>query len=439
MCVKCLVADSRPRSSAPGGAVREQAEIMSRKPFGHSPEHIAEVRRMLASHRSWLEGGRSGRAEDFSYMDLSKIPLHGVVLDKARMIGTCLSNADLTRARLRACIMLLSDITDANLEGADLLGADMRGARLNGSNLSEANLAGADFRQGGGTAGSGATKGAPGRTTSLVDTRLTKALMMGARLENCDLTGAELVDADLSNADLSGAILVATDLSGVTLTNARLTGAVLSGATIDERVLEQLTALGCKPKAGLIPMGHLLPKMLNDHERWVLSDGRDGQRLDIDLADLTGADLSGRDLSGIRLQRCNLSGADFRRARLTMADLAYCCLIQADLSGADLSGCVLRRAQLRSANLQGAILDNVPIAGNPDRPWPTNLQYARLAGADFRCRSARGANLRDIDLSNAQFDSAILSQADLRGARLEGGLPMIPVLKVATGPALPAR
>jgi uncharacterized protein YjbI with pentapeptide repeats len=147
------------------------------------------------------------------------------------------------------------------------------------------------------------------------------------------------------------------------------------------------------------------------------SHGSEGQRLELDMADLEGANLAGYDLSGALIRRSNLDGANLRDAVLVMADLAYCSMAGADLSGADLSGCALRRVNLSGASLKDAVLKSVPIVGDPERPWPTNLQSARLVNADVRCRVAEGVLLGYSDLIGAQLNLALLKGADLTGAR----------------------
>ena len=100
-----------------------------------------------------------------------------------------------------------------------------------------------------------------------------------------------------------------------------------------------------------------------------------------------------------------------------MADLAYCSMIGADLSGADLSGCTLRRTNLTGACLKEAVLKSVPIVGDPDRPWPTNLQSACLVNADVRCLEAEGVLLSYADLTGAQLNLALLKGGNLTGAK----------------------
>ena len=124
-------------------------------------------------------------------------------------------------------------------------------------------------------------------------------------------------------------------------------------------------------------------KILKDHEKYLITFGKEGIR-----ANLSGTDLSGTDLSGANLRSADLSGADLSGAYLRDAYLR-----DADLSGADLSG-----SYLRDADLSGA-----------------NLRSSDLSGADLRSSDLSGANLISADLSGANLISADLSGAYLSG------------------------
>ena len=115
-----------------------------------------------------------------------------------------------------------------------------------------------------------------------------------------------------------------------------------------------------------------LASILEQHQLWIKSGGKNGKR----------ADLYGKDLIGIKLGRANL-----RRAKLYGADL-----YEADLDEANLC-----RASLIGANLIGA-----------------SLIETKLDGADL-CR----ANLRGAMIEGTSFDEANLDEANLDGTGLE--------------------
>jgi hypothetical protein len=123
----------------------------------------------------------------------------------------------------------------------------------------------------------------------------------------------------------------------------------------------------------------------------------------LDDANLAGADLTNADLSGVRLSEAVLRGAILREARLNEAVFQKTDLRKADLTSAQ----GLRGAALFDAFLEGAILDNVDLRG-------AKLPLGRLQGASFR-----GADLREMDLSNLRgICRGVFSQANTQGARL---------------------
>jgi uncharacterized protein YjbI with pentapeptide repeats len=135
-----------------------------------------------------------------------------------------------------------------------------------------------------------------------------------------------------------------------------------------------------------------IQKVLNAHQSWVDSEGRESKR-----ADLRRFDLKGADFFGFNLKSANLSGAS-----LPDADLSDCDLENAGLENADLTRASLAWANLRHANLRGACLRE------------TDLRYADLRWADLS-----GADLRSTNLSGADLNDAVLNGADLHGARVK--------------------
>ncbi len=108
--------------------------------------------------------------------------------------------------------------------------------------------------------------------------------------------------------------------------------------------------------------GQKLAAILEQHQKWVQSQGQEGERADLSDADLEGADLPGANLQGAVLRKANLKEAD-----LLLADLQGACLMQANLPGANLLGTELREADLQGATLEGA----------------TGLLAGKLAGANL--------------------------------------------------------
>ena len=126
-----------------------------------------------------------------------------------------------------------------------------------------------------------------------------------------------------------------------------------------------------------------LDEILENHVKWLFGD--DGNR----------ADLEGADLRGTDLREAKLRGADLHEAKLRGADLEGADLRGADLEGADLRGTDLREAKLRGTDLRGADLEGADLRG-------ADLYGANLFGANLR-----GANLEDAFLEGGKLPIGI--------------------------------
>ena len=85
----------------------------------------------------------------------------------------------------------------------------------------------------------------------------------------------------------------------------------------------------------------------------------------------------------------------------------------ADLRGVNLSDADLRCAYLKGADLRYADLRYADLSD-------AILNYANLSGAELRGADLKGADLRCADLRGAELRGADLKGADLRGAELRG-------------------
>ena len=146
-----------------------------------------------------------------------------------------------------------------------------------------------------------------------------------------------------------------------------------------------------------------LREILEAHEAWVRSDGKEGRHANLSNADLQGADFSAANLRDANFYKADLQGADFSAANLKGAHLW-----EANLLGTNLQGTRLQGANLRGANLQGADLVGA------------NLRRASLIGANLQAADLGGANLQGANLSHANFRGAALFRATLQGADLFG-------------------
>jgi hypothetical protein len=118
------------------------------------------------------KGGSGGRIEALTELNEDGVPLVGVDVSGAFLMGVRLIKAGLSR----------SNFETTDLRQAILRGSDFRFANLHSANLRGADASGANFTE-----------------AALMDSDLT-----GANLAGADLTAADLSDADLRNANLSG-------------------------------------------------------------------------------------------------------------------------------------------------------------------------------------------------------------------------------------------
>lgn len=144
-------------------------------------------------------------ADTNDLLELAKIANLNPLVDLAgaNLLGTTLSDVDLTGANLDGANLRGADWNDVDLSGASLVGANLAGADFTGSLLSDVNLTGANLQR-----------------CSLALVNLSGANLKGANLTeailtNANLSDANLTDANLTGADLQGAGLVRTKLAGV--------------------------------------------------------------------------------------------------------------------------------------------------------------------------------------------------------------------------------
>jgi len=147
-----------------------------------------------------------------------------------------------------------------------------------------------------------------------------------------------------------------------------------------------------------------LQEALDDHARWVASEGREGRRADLTNADLSGASLARFNLSRAFLTGADLSGADLSEAILDGARMVRTRLVGTDLLGASLVETNLTWANLKNARLAAAVLTGACLAD-------ADLTGARLRGADFT-----NADLEGADLRGAELTGTVMNGTDLTGA-----------------------
>jgi uncharacterized protein YjbI with pentapeptide repeats len=198
-----------------------------------------------------------------------------------------------------------------------------------------------------------------------------------------------MVNARLTDANLRGASLDGTDLSGVDLDGVALDGVDLSKSKLDTQNF-------------VIELDNLplhLRRVFLDHETWLKTNGKEGERGVLVGEALNALNLSGRNLSGMVLKNARLKRANLSRCVLAMTDMSGADLTGANLERAFILGTLLRKANLANANLAGVVLKSVEIVdGGGDKATgkfqkpdldEASLLGAQVAGLDWSGCSTR--------------------------------------------------
>jgi uncharacterized protein YjbI with pentapeptide repeats len=154
-----------------------------------------------------------------------------------------------------------------------------------------------------------------------------------------------------------------------------------------------------------------LKQILEEHKKWVESDGKEGKRAYLIKRNLKQYDFNGANLQQANLSGANLQDASFEEANLQKAELGETNLQKAYLWNANLRDATLSKANLQEAYLLGANLQDASLK-------EANLQKAFLLGANLQNAYLLKANLQDASLSEANLQEADLVEANFQGARL---------------------
>lgn len=245
-----------------------------------------------------------------------------------------------------------------------------------------------------------------------------------------DLTGCSYVGIDLSGYDLSNTNLADTDLTNTNLSGANLTGVRSGGIKGTPSAL---------PTNWVLINGYLFGPGANLYATSL-------QDLNLSNLNLAEAEIWGAVWTNVNLRNVNLRGANFSGARLTNLNLEYADLTDATLSYANLFNPNISDANFTNvnayllsarsvqgtaahlptdwkmaqgfligpgANLSSAVLNNI------------DFRQMKIDGASFRYAGIYDSNFNGMDLSVADFTSAIVARASIEatslgGANLEG-------------------
>jgi len=157
--------------------------------------------------------------------------------------------------------------------------------------------------------------------------------------------------------------------------------------------------------------------ILDEHKKWMQSEGLKGERAKLDNVNLEGAilgkvDLTSAYLYNVCFKRAELSAANFSNADLFSAHCQRALMGEANLSKANLWYSNFYQANLERANLTEARLGHANLRR-------ANLRLASLKKADLRDADLSDSDLRYADLTDAiLLETTPLAGMDLTGTRL---------------------
>jgi uncharacterized protein YjbI with pentapeptide repeats len=319
-----------------------------------------ELNAILAAHERYV-ASQGGMRAQLAHKSLDGLNLANRNLAEADFSGSSLVGANLAGSNLERASLYCADLRDANLQSAKMARADLRGASFNGARLMLAVLDRADLR-----AAMMMYVGSDG--VSVVDNERRKAsgAAMGVDFSNCSLKGASFGNAKLDGANFTGALLQGANFKSARLTNVTFANAVLTGVNIAELGVPPEALGGCirdvTPEAAA--RFEALKDRLDSHQSWITSGGNQGAPANLDGEDLRPLHqlLVGRPLTGLSARRAVAVGLDFSGSQIQAAKLDGADLRDANFSSADLRGTSLRGARLAHARFDKANLCSLPLA-----------------------------------------------------------------------------
>lgn len=319
-----------------------------------------ELNAVLLAHERYLLRKAGGAPAQLSATDLSRLNLAQRNLAEIDLSGAALKQALLARANLERANLYCADLRLSDLRHANLTGADMRGTSLRGANLSCAVLDKADLRA--------ATMARPGTDTLYFAEKRGpdgKERASHVDFSNCSMKRASLNGANLKGANFTGAMLQGAEFKGAKLVGVTFHDAVLTGVNLADLQVppEALAGAITEPSAKSVARAVELKAMLDSHQRWIRTGGRDGEPAVFDGEDLRPLQsyLAGRHLTGLSARNAiaigvNFSGCQLQGARFDGADLRDADFADADLRAASFRSARLTHARFSKADLRPLVL-----------------------------------------------------------------------------------
>jgi len=339
----------------------------------------AELARALKDHERFATG-RGGTRAQFKCTDLEGSVLANRNLDEADFTGASLIGANFFGSSLVRASFYCADLRRCNLRSTKLTNADLRGASFKGADLSNSVLDSADLRA------AVMMFMSRQKITVLDHSSSPGGVFGGVDFSNCSLRNTSFSNAKLDGANFSGSLLVGANFRGARLTDVSFHGAVLMGVDLAELNVPPAALEGCVIDVAPAAASNAakLGAMLDEHQRWVESNGKAGAGAVLDGEDLRPllSSFVKRPLVGISARNTMAIGVDFTECQLQGAKFDGADLRGANFTGADLSGASFKAAKLIHARFDRArfgtlhILDGTTLA--------PNLEGAQVFAEQFR-------------------------------------------------------
>lgn len=167
---------------------------------------------------------------------------------------------------------------------------------------------------------------------------------------------------------------------------------------------------------------------LDDHERWLDSNGANGKQLKATKENFTGVDFSHRKLGGAVFNGCTFDYANLRSVEMHRETSFWNCtfsnalLITMRLSDTKFMNCAFTQCKF-----QGTVFENVWLTGTANRdlaPEATtnDFSFCTFTNTDFTTFHLYGAVFKDAKLSGVRFRDCPLPSVDFRETQILSSL-----------------
>jgi uncharacterized protein YjbI with pentapeptide repeats len=231
--------------------------------------------------------------------------------------------------------------------------------------------------------------------------------------------GRPFTDLDLSDAPYQGLDLSGVDFSASILTGANLRGAVLRQAIFDGAMLARADLTRADARGASFREADISELKASEarFDEAVLDKASGSHGV------FTGARFPGASLLGTELEECELSRCDLRGAKLDGADLVRSTADESDFTGASLVDCSLESVRARAARFERCAMADLRASDGSDFTQGhfvlVDAPRAQFQGAVLIDANLSGSNLEEADFSDAKAERINLIRSVLRTAKFD--------------------